>query len=419
MYIQSNVIVRILTFSTWCCGSWLCSCFWSCSTSSSSSSSSRNNRRGQTRTGVAAVSIQPTGVELDEAWLIRADVGVDPGLVIGHSGVDSWQIGPSAARTKTNDSRLDPDGALLVHHRTSWVTLRRWRGDVRGCQKILNTFTNNWQIQWSSLPDKSLCLLPEHQHRSCCLWLYRLHWDSHTVCFPELAPPPLEGFQGTAMTLRDQQEERQFTHPSTVHKTYENNHLSATSRLTSLLDCAPASDPAISTVVEHTVTGCQTHRSDVVCELDWWGEFEQSNVVVAGVTVIVWMQNDSGNSSGHFVWVFSLQVLTAERNLPSRRTVTEVKMKENALVLKRTWTKSQTKDLNTIGFILYHVKVTHLKKQWAADITHSLLMREPPQTWLPNPCRLTCQGQLPTGASSPPTILVFRGVMPHTANNSK
>lgn len=105
-------------------------------------------------------------------------------------------------------------------------------------------------------------------------------------------------------------------------------YLSATSRLTSLLDCAPASDPAISTFVEHTVTGCQTHRSDVVCEFDWRGESEQSNVVVAGVAVIVWMQNDCGNSSGHLVWVFALKVLTTERNLPSRRTCAKVKMTE-------------------------------------------------------------------------------------------
>lgn len=79
--------------------------------------------------------------------------------------------------------------------------------------------------------------------------------------------------------------------------------LSATSRPTSLVDCAPASHPALSAVVEHTVTGCQTHRSDVVCECDRRGESEQSNVVVAGVTVIVWMQNDTGDASGHFVWI--------------------------------------------------------------------------------------------------------------------
>ena len=177
------------------------------------------------------------------------------------------------------------------------------------------------------------CLLLEHQHRSCCLWLCRLHWDSYTVCFPELAPQLLVEFQGRVMTLKDQQEEKQMTHHlkdfrSQEHCSKRKQFDSNTSRLTSLLDCAPASDPAICTVVEHTATGCQTHRSDVVCECDWWGESQQSDVVVDGVAVIIWMQNDPGHSSGHFVWVFALQVLTTERNLPSRRTCTTVKMKK-------------------------------------------------------------------------------------------
>lgn len=48
-------------------------------------------------------------------------------------------------------------------------------------------------------------------------------------------------------------------------------------------------------------------------------------------------------------------------------------------------------------------------------MTHSLLMSDPPQKCdPPEPCRLTCQGQLPAGASSPPTILGFTGVVPHT-----
>ena len=89
---------------------------------------------------------------------------------------------------------------------------------------------------------------------------------------------------------------------------------------------------------------------------------------------------------------------------------------QNVFVLGRKWIETQTIDLDSEYCIFHYMTVTHLKKQWAADITHSLLMREPPQTWPPNLCRLTCQGQLPAGASSPPTILVFRGVMPHTAN---
>lgn len=90
----------------------------------------RSNRWWQTSTAGAAVCIRPNGGELDKSWLIRADVGVDPGLVTGHSGVDSRQIGPSTAKTKTNNSRLNPPVSLFADHRTSRVTLRRWRGGV-------------------------------------------------------------------------------------------------------------------------------------------------------------------------------------------------------------------------------------------------------------------------------------------------
>lgn len=87
----------------------------------------------------------------------------------------------------------------------------------------------------------------------------------------------------------------------------------------------------------------------------------------------------------------------------------------DVLVLKLQTHNVLTKERQTIQLDFCTITVTNLKKQWAADITHSLWMREPPQTWLPNLCRLTCQGQLPAGASSPPTILLFRGVTPHTA----
>lgn len=115
----------------------------------------RRSRWWQTTTAVAAVSIGPSGGELDKSRLIRADVGVDPGLVTGHSGVDSRQIGPSAAKTKTNNSRLNPLVSLFADHRTSWVTLRRWRGGVWGCRKMGNTqvWTSIKQSAWhESLP---------------------------------------------------------------------------------------------------------------------------------------------------------------------------------------------------------------------------------------------------------------------------
>lgn len=62
----------------------------------------------------------------------------------------------------------------------------------------------------------------------------------------------------------------------------------------------------------------------------------------------------------------------------------------------------------------FYVTLTHLGKQWAADITHTLLMRDPPQTCPSDIWRLACQGQLPAGAFSPPTILLLSGGVPHT-----
>lgn len=156
--------------------------------------------------------------------------------------------------------------------------------------------------------------------------MYRLHSDSYTVCFPPLEPPLPAELRGTATRLKEKQGQIHplITHHRNTEVTLQS--LSATSRLTSLVDGTPASDPAVSTIVEHTVAGCQTHRSDVVCECDWRGQSEQSDVVVAGVAVIIWMQNDTGDTSGHFVWVCALQVVTAERNLPSRRTCAEEQM---------------------------------------------------------------------------------------------
>lgn len=61
-----------------------------------------------------------------------------------------------------------------------------------------------------------------------------------------------------------------------------------------------------------------------------------------------------------------------------------------------------------------HVIRTHFWKQWAAVRTHWLLIRVPPQAWLPLLYRLACQGQAPAGASTPPTILVLSGAVPQT-----
>lgn len=140
------------------------------------------------------------------------------------------------------------------------------------------------------------------------------------------------------MTLRGQQERRQFRHPTVVYMTNGLQYYPATSRLTSLLDCTPASDPAVCTAVKLTATSCQTHRSDVVCELDWCGESEQSNVIVASGTVIVGMQHNGGNILGHFVWVVSLQALAAQRHLPIAGGFTVGKL-TTCLFFRTRWTK--------------------------------------------------------------------------------
>lgn len=50
-------------------------------------------------------------------------MAVDPGLVLRYSGIDSWEIGLSAAIPEAHDSGLDPDRAVFTHHRASRVAL--------------------------------------------------------------------------------------------------------------------------------------------------------------------------------------------------------------------------------------------------------------------------------------------------------
>lgn len=55
-----------------------------------------------------------------------------------------------------------------------------------------------------------------------------------------------------------------------------------------------------------------------------------------------------------------------------------------------------------------HRMEAYSSTQWAAVTIHSGVMMEPPQTWTPWTCRLTCQGQSPGEAFNPPTILLWR-----------
>lgn len=246
----------------------------------------RRSRRWQTRTAVAAVSIWPNGGELDKSWLIRADVGVDPGLVTGYSGVDSRQIGPSTAKTKTNNSRLNPPVSLFADHWTSRVTLRRRRGGVWGCQKMGN-------IVWTSIKQSTW-------HES-----FPPARTPAQIMLSVIVPTPFRQLHclfpttGTCTSCRvwgnGNDTEETTTWQTLEWKAWWQEHWSPgkdlwrTSRLTSLIHSSPASDPAVGSIVEHTVIGCQTHWSDVVCECDRWRELEQSNIVVATVAVIVWV----------------------------------------------------------------------------------------------------------------------------------
>lgn len=60
---------------------------------------------------------------------------------------------------------------------------------------------------------------------------------------------------------------------------------------------------------------------------------------------------------------------------------------------------------------------THSSTQCAAVTIHSGVMMEPPQTWVPWTCRLTCQGQSPRAALLPPTIRLWRIIFPVTPHS--
>ena len=60
---------------------------------------------------------------MDKAWLVAADLGVDPALVTGHPGVDSRKIGFSTTDSKANDTGLDPHSVLFADHWSSGVSL--------------------------------------------------------------------------------------------------------------------------------------------------------------------------------------------------------------------------------------------------------------------------------------------------------
>lgn len=62
---------------------------------------------------------RPVALEADEARLVGGDEAVDPGLILRHSGVDSWETGQSAASAETHHAGLDPPRVVLADQRAA------------------------------------------------------------------------------------------------------------------------------------------------------------------------------------------------------------------------------------------------------------------------------------------------------------
>lgn len=74
-------------------------------------------------TGVVEISIFPGGTEGEKTWPVATGVSVNPGLVPGHSGVDSWEQGFTTFTSIAGDPCKDPPAALLAHEWTAQVAL--------------------------------------------------------------------------------------------------------------------------------------------------------------------------------------------------------------------------------------------------------------------------------------------------------
>lgn len=57
--------------------------------------------------------------EKQEAGLVGGDLLVDPGLVVGHTSVDSREVGQRTTLAKTHDPSLGPTGVIFDHHRAA------------------------------------------------------------------------------------------------------------------------------------------------------------------------------------------------------------------------------------------------------------------------------------------------------------
>lgn len=68
-----------------------------------------------------------SGSREDEAGPVRGDLALDPGLVLGYSGIAWWDVGqPTACCThKNRHSTLNPNIAVFPHQRAASIPLHR------------------------------------------------------------------------------------------------------------------------------------------------------------------------------------------------------------------------------------------------------------------------------------------------------
>lgn len=181
--------------------------------------------------------------------------------------------------------------------------------------------------------------------------------------------------------------------------------------VTSRIDVSPSCDPTSSSRDKTAALTSQAHRSDVVCEGDSATQTQQSDVVVFGFCVILGVIDDLCNTSGDLIGIVALLSLSPQVH----HQVTRIR--EAVFHTRRK--KKDSYLLFTVGLLLYTktwMRHEDLSKQCAAVMTQRLLMRDPPQKWLPEErrCKLTCHGHAPDAALCPPTIRLFKVARPHT-----
>ena len=84
--------------------------------------------------------------------------------------------------------------------------------------------------------------------------------------------------------------------------------------LTTSPNRSPSGDIGGCPSVENAVICSQTHRFDVVCELNSWAKLQQGDVVVLCCWRIVWMDDNPGHTAGFLIGIKGLLGETSEVN---------------------------------------------------------------------------------------------------------